>query len=158
MRYLSWVMVCSALALQGCGVWGKTRVAAGPDPVDTALLEVAQAVKNDARRYGPVRHREVMVPASDIEAPMDGPLREPIDLHFAGDILPISRAIASFLGWTMEVEGVPRPVLVRVEAVGTPVGRVLRDVGVQAGNDALLVVDAAQGQITVSFSDWRVSR
>ena len=153
-----WGLVGVVMVMSGCKLLSPRDQIAEVDPVDDALLSTASAVANDARLYGPARNREVVVPVAQEVAPVEGALAEQIDLHFAGDVLPVVRALSAFLGWELQVEGVPRPVLVRVEAVGQPVGIVLRHVGEQAGTEAMVVVDAGARSVRVVFANWRVSR
>ena len=89
-------------------------------------------------------------------SPVDNAPRElmrSISVEWTGPIEPLTQRIAERAGYEFLILGMqpPVPVVINVKAVEKPVIDVLRDIGLQSGQRADIVVDAERKIIEVSY-------
>jgi len=81
-------------------------------------------------------------------------LRRIVSVDWTGPIEPIARTLADRAGYQMQVNGdrPPAPVIVSVVAREKSVVEVLRDIGLQAGQLANVVVDPERRIVELNYA------
>lgn len=90
-----------------------------------------------------------------VEAPVMGPLAQPVTLKWAGPALPAIENVARMIGYTVDVRGSrarPMPV-VSIDVTEKRAISVLEDIGWQAGPDFGLVVKEEQRMLYIFLGD-----
>lgn len=82
-------------------------------------------------------------------------LQRPVTVDWIGPLEALAETLARHAGYRFVTAGAPpvRPLMVAVSAEQTPVVEVLRDVGMQAGSGATLVVDASRRTVRLDWSE-----
>ncbi len=156
-RFLTTVSAAvMTLALSACAVHGPVdqQLVAEPDPVG---LRIAAAVdKASAALQTLASVEQARNPGSSIQqvpyAPQE--LRRSVSVEWVGPIEPIMRRLADRAGYDMQVNGdlPPAPVVVTVNARQKSVIDVLRDLGLQAGQRADVVVDPEHHIVELNYA------
>lgn len=153
--------VFGAVALAGCQSldldWTKGRDTQTPaavesDPAAVRLAEVATRVQEAVTRLAEERAAGV-APTVDIPRLVTPELQTRVTLEWLGPLENVAKRLADDIGYDFVVAG-PRPsvpVMVEIEAKDEPAIFVLRDIGLQAKDLALLTTDA--GRMVVRL-DW----
>lgn len=140
--------------------------AAAPDPAEVLLAEAAARAEAALTALAGMRAAELARPAGDVQrgspvsgnspVPTDVPpaLRRPVTLDWIGPVETVAESLARYAGYRFSAAGAApvRPVMVVVSAERTPVIEMLRDIGLQAGSAATLVVDAGSGTVRLDWS------
>ena len=81
-------------------------------------------------------------------------LRRPVTLDWIGPLEALAETLSRYAGYRFVVAGAApvRPVMAAVTAEQTPLIEVLRDVGIQAGSAATLVVNANDRTVRLDWS------
>ena len=81
-------------------------------------------------------------------------LRRTVSVDWVGPIEPLTRSLADRAGYQMQVNGdmPPVPVIVSVQSQEKSVVEVLRDVGLQAGRRADIVVDPDRRIVELNYA------
>lgn len=169
---------CAVLFAAGCvPVWpepprsGPQQVppAVHPDPAEARLadaavraeaalsalarIEAAQATPPNAERPG----SSSLPGSSPVPAEVPPELRRPVTLDWIGPLEALAETLSRYAGYRFVVAGAPpvRPVMAAVTAEETPLIEVLRDIGLQTGSAATLVVNANDRTVRL---DWSADR
>tara|TARA_B100000686_G_scaffold354937_1_gene468342 strand:- start:4111 stop:4602 length:492 start_codon:yes stop_codon:yes gene_type:complete len=130
------------------------QVAVEPDSVSLRLAEaVDRASTALATLAATEQKREPTVTIDPVpKAPVQ--LMRSISLEWTGPIEPVARQLADRASYRFLVQGEapPVPVVVDVVAVNKPVIEVLRDIGLQAGQRATVIVDSNQQLIEINYA------
>ena len=127
-----------------------------PDPAGIRLAEAAERAEAALTALAMMRAAEMPPRNSGMpaEAPGSSPvsgsspvpaeLRRAVTIDWIGPVETLAEALARRAEYRFVMAGAPsvRPVMVSVTVRDTPLIEVLRDLGLQAGNAATLVVDA----------------
>jgi len=118
-----------------------------------ARIEAAQATPPNAER--PVSSS--LPGSSPVPAEVPPELRRPVTLDWIGPLEALAETLARYAGYRFVVAGAApvRPVMAAVTAEETPLIEVLRDIGLQAGSAATLVVNASDGTVRLDWSGER---
>lgn len=148
MRWLAvWFVVVTC---SGCGTW--LARSDEPDLFEAEVLTLARETRGrvseltrDAQAATPGVGGVAGAPVSGASASTGvewpAPFKQVIFLDWYGEVDPVVKAVASFLGWDFRVSGVSTvPVLVIVRGEIT-VGRALEMIGEQSGGRVKVVVD-----------------
>lgn len=174
MRLNSVVRGCAALAAalvlagapSGCAwieaAWEGLgeREEAAPEPVrqaGVAELRLSDAALRAERALTTLQRIRASVngePAAAVPRIVAPELLVPVTLEWIGPIGTLLESLAEKAGYRFVAGGrtPPAPLVVSVSAEEEALIFVLRDVGLQAGAGALVVVDAARGEVRL---DWR---
>lgn len=130
------------------------QLVAEPDPV---ALRLASAVdKASAALQTLASVEQARNPNAAIQAPPSAPqeLRRTVTVEWVGPIEPFTRSLADRAGYQLQVNGdrPPVPVVVSVTAREKSVVEVLRDVGLQAGQRADIVVDPDRKIVELNYA------
>ena len=152
------IAVLPMLVLAGCLVapWTRGVAPAGdaaPDAAERRLTEAA--LRADASLAALARVRMAENPLAPAPSPriVPTPLLRKVTLDWTGPLEALVRKLAAEAGYGFVVAGTPpvRPLMITIVAENKLLVSVLRDVGVQAGTAAALVVDAERKKI---WLDW----
>lgn len=156
-------LVVLVLALSACtssqtitqGSKGRDRhMVAEPDPV--ALRLAAAVDKASAALTTLASVEQAREPGAVIQMAPQAPqeLRRIMSVEWVGPIETITRRVAERAGYKFQVTGdmPPAPLVVNVTAAEKTVIDILRDIGMQAGTRADIVVNAEQKIIEVSYA------
>lgn len=144
------------LALSACAVHGPVdqQLVAEPDPVG---LRIAAAVdKASAALQTLASVEQARNPGASIQqvpyAPQE--LRRTVSVDWVGPIEPIMRRLADRAGYDMQVNGdmPPAPVVVTLNVRQKSVIDVLRDLGLQVGQRADVVVDPEHRIVELNYA------
>lgn len=129
------------------------QLVAEPDPV---ALRLASAVdKASAALQTLASVEQARNPGASIQAPPSAPreLRRTVSVDWVGPIEPIARSLADRAGYQMLVNGdrPSVPVVVSIQAREKSVVEVLRDLGLQAGQRADIVVDPSRRIVELNY-------
>ena len=146
--------VIGAVALAGCQSldWKEGRDPAEPvsDPAAVRLAEAAIRAQEALTRLAAIRGAP---PTADIPRRVAPALQRRVTLDWIGPLEAVAARLAADVGYDFVVAGLrpPAPVMVEIDVQDEPVIFVLRDIGLQAGDRALLTADA--GRMVVRL-DW----
>ena len=150
--------VLVALSLAGCMPWLEPPKATpvSQTAADRAELRLAEAAERAERALARLART---LPAPDAAGAMPAlgtvpaALRQPVTLDWTGPVETLAGALARRAGYRFLEAGRPpaRPVIVAVEADAQPLIAALRDAALQAGDAAMLTVDAKGGTVVL---DW----
>ena len=150
-----------ALALAGCKSldldWTKQRTPAEPaavasDPADVRIAEAVVQAQEALTQMAEERAAGA-APVVDIPRLVTPELQTRVTLDWIGPLERLTERLAAEIGYDFVVAGSrpPAPVMVAIEVKDEPAIFVLRNVGVQARDRAVLTVDA--GRMVVRL-DW----
>ena len=162
--------VLVALSLAGCMPWQPELPSTpvpqpAPDPAEMRLAEAAERAERALARLArtlPAPDAAGAMPALGTvpgsspapgSSPVPAALRQPVTLDWTGPVETLAGALARRAGYRFLEAGRPpaRPVIVAVEAEAMPLIAALRDAALQAGDAAMLTVDAKAGTVVL---DW----
>ena len=149
------------LALAGCQSldfdWTKGQtpdrpVAVVSDPAEVRLAEAATRAQEALTRLAEIRSGGV-APKVDIPRLVTPELQTRVTLDWQGPLERLAERLAAEIGYDFVVAGSrpPAPVMVGIEVKDEPVIFVLRDIGLQAKEQAVLTVDATRMVVRL---DW----
>lgn len=153
-------MVFGALALAGCQSldldWAKQRAPETPAAVsDPAEMRIAEAVEQAKEAIVTLAEERSAgaAPVVDVPRLVAPELQTRVTLDWLGPLERLAERLAEEIGYDFVVagQGPPAPVMVEIEVKDGPAIFVLRDIGVQARDRAVLTVDA--GRMIVRL-DW----
>lgn len=143
------------MALAGC-VPQKVdqQIVATPDPVALRLASAVDRASAALQTLASVEQaRNPNVSVSSIpNAPQE--LRRTVSVDWHGPIEPITRQLAERAGYRLQINGdmPPAPVVVSLIARQKSVAEVLRDIGLQAGQRADIVVDTERRLVELNYA------
>lgn len=144
------------LMMSACAPISKVdqQLVAAPDPVGLRLasaVDKASAALQTLAAVEQARNPGVAIQSVPY-APQE--LRRSISVDWVGPIEPITRTLADRAGYELRINGdlPPAPVVVNVQAKQKSVIEVLRDVGLQAGLRANVVVDPDQRIVELNYA------
>jgi len=130
------------------------QLVAEPDPVALRLSTAVDKASAALQTLASVE--QARNPNAKLQMPPSAPveLRRIVSVDWTGPIEPITQTLADRAGYTVRINGdkPPVPVVVSVVAREKSVVEVLRDVGLQAGTRADLVVDPARKLVEVNYA------
>lgn len=145
-----------ALALSACAPMTKVdqQLVASPDPVGlrlAAAVDKASAALQTLASVEQARNPGVSVQGVPY-APQE--LRRTTSVDWIGPIEPLLRRLTDRAGYQLQVNGdvPPVPVIVSVQAKEKSVVEVMRDLGLQAGQRADIVVDPERRMVELNYA------
>ena len=151
------VILSAVLLLAGCSgyqVTSRSQLVAEPDSTSLRLADAADRAASALELLAAVE--QTRTPSAGVAALDDVPeqLRRSISVTWVGPVEPIAEKLADRAGYSFSTLGdrPPIPVIVTVEAVNKPLIDILRDIGLQVGNRADLIVDAQRQVVEVSYA------
>lgn len=161
LRVFALLLPLALLGLSGCegmGVSSSKPVVATAvvAPADPAALRLAAAAEKAASALDDIARVETVrgpaAPAEDFSgAPQE--LLQPVTLRWSGPIEQVARLLAARAGYRFITLGKApaTPIVINLDVFDKPLLKVLRDVGIQAGERADLKVDPAARQVEVMY-------
>ena len=145
-----------SILLSGCALHGKVdqQLVAEPDPVGLRLASAVDKASAALQTLASVE--QARNPSASIQqvpyAPQE--LRRSVTINWVGPIEPIMRRLADRAGYDMQVNGdlPPAPVVVTLNVREKSVIETLRDVGLQAGQRADVVVDPEHRIVELNYA------
>lgn len=147
---------CLSLVLSGCAVHGQVdkQMVAEPDPLSLRLAAAVDKASSALETLASVE--QARNPGAAIQSVPYAPqeLRRTITVNWNGPIEPILQHIADRAGYEVQVNGdvPPAPVVVTLTARQKMVIDVLRDLGLQAGRRADVVVDPERHVVELNYA------
>lgn len=145
-----------SLAVAACAPMTKIdqQLVAEPDPVSLRLasaVDRASAALQTLASVEQARHPQAAIQTVPVAPPE---LRRTVSLEWVGPIEPLTRRLAERAGYQVQVNGdmPPVPVVITVQAKQKSVIEVLRDVGLQAGRRADVVVDPERKMVELNYA------
>lgn len=130
------------------------QLVAEPDPVALRLAAAVDKASSALQTLASVE--QARNPGISVQAAPDAPreLRRTISIDWVGPIEPLTRTLADRAGYKVQVNGdkPPVPVVVSVTAREKSVVEVLRDLGLQAGLRADIVVDTERRIVELNYA------
>jgi defect-in-organelle-trafficking protein DotD len=146
----------AGFSLAGCGPDIPANVATEPDIVS---IKLAQAADKAAKALDTIadieQQRNPTVPPLQRDPASAPPaLMQPVSLRWTGPIDQIGRVLAERAGLRFRVGGrTPGvPLIVSVDVYRQPIFYVLRDIGLQAGSKADILVNQSDGVVEVRYA------
>ena len=153
----SLLAVGAVVLVAGCSsnfVNNNNQLAVEPDKVSLQLTSAVDRASAALQTLAAVEQKRTpgYSAASVPEAPIQ--LMRTVTFDWTGPIEPVVQKMASRSGYKFRVQGDEPavPVSVNVTAVENPVIEVLRDIGLQAGRRATVMVDAESEVVEVSYA------
>ena len=145
-------------ALSACATFAPDAAVAvkqiGPDRAETLLTEAA--LRAERAFVALARARSAENPLADTPLPRIVPaaLSATVTLDWTGPVETLAEELARRAGYRFFATGpVPaRPAIVAVKTTDAPLIAVLRDAGIQAGQAAVLTVDADQRIVRLNWA------
>lgn len=154
--FLSTVFLVVILAVTGCAQLAPKdrQLVAEPDPI---ALRLAAAVDKASMALDTLASVEqARNPGAIVDMAPSAPqeLRRNMSVEWVGPIETITQRVAERAGYKFQVSGdtPPAPVVVNITATEKTVIDILRDIGLQAGARADIVVNAEQKIVEVSYA------
>jgi len=148
---------CLSLLIAGCApVHGRVdqQLVAEPDPLALRLASAVDKASSALETLASVE--QARNPGASIQAVPYAPqeLRRTMTVNWTGPIEPIIQRLADRAGYEMQVNGdvPPAPVVVTLTARQKMVIDVLRDLGLQAGQRADIVVDPERRVVELNYA------
>jgi defect in organelle trafficking protein DotD len=155
-KNLSLLGAAGLLFLTACTPYSKVdqQLVASPDAIGLRLasaVDKASAALQTLAAVEQARNPGVSVQAAPY-APQE--LRRTVSVEWVGPIEPITRSLADRAGYELQINGdvPPAPLVVSVQAKQKSVIEVLRDVGLQAGLRANVVVDPDKRLVELNYA------
>lgn len=130
------------------------QLVAEPDPV--ALRLSAAVDKASAALQTLAAVEQARTPSASLQMPPSAPveLRRIVSVDWTGPVEPIVRTMADRAGYQLRVNGdkPQAPLVVSIMAREKSVIEVLRDIGLQAGQRADIVVDPSRKLVEVNYA------
>lgn len=151
----TFISLLTASLLTGCAQY-KTdqQLVAEPDPVALRLSGAVDKASSALQTLAAVE--QARNPGVNLQIPPTAPveLRRIVSVDWTGPIEPIARTLADRAGYQMQVNGdrPPVPVVISLIAREKSVIEVLRDVGLQAGQRADVVVDPSRRLVELNYA------
>ena len=149
----------ASLWLAACAPTGnyarvENQLVAEPDPIAlrlTTAVDKASTALQTLARVEQAKHPEFAVMTVP-DAPIE--MKRTVSLAWHGPIEPVVRRLAERSGFRFVSMGdkPPVPVIVAINATHKPIVEILRDVGLQAGTRADVVVDEERRVVEVSYA------
>lgn len=143
------------IAVSGCAFKGNTghQLVAEPDGISLRLAASVDRASAALETLAAVE--QTRTPLATVSPVTDAPreLLRSISVNWVGPIEQITERLAERVGYNFNVAGIrpPVPVVVTLNVVEKPVIDVLRDLGLQGGTRADVVVDAENRTVEVSY-------
>jgi len=151
------LMLGIGFMLSGCSGFTptyRTQLVAEPDPLALRLADAVDRATVALETLAEVeQNRKPPADGFSLEgAPRE--LLRTVTIDWVGPIEPIAERLANRAGYDFNALGdlPPVPIIVTVHAVHRPVLEVLRDIGLQAGLRADLIVDAKRQAVEVTYA------
>ncbi len=131
---------------------GKEQATVASDPAEIRLAEAAIRAQEALTRLAEIRSGGV-APTVDVPRMVTPEFQTRVTLDWLGPLERLAERLAAGIGYGFVVAGPrpPAPVMVEIEVKDEPAIFVLRDVGLQAKDRAVLTVDAGRMQVRL---DW----
>lgn len=130
------------------------QLVAEPDPVALRLATAADRASSALQTLASIE--QAKNPSVAVQAVPDAPmeLRRTVSVNWVGPIEPLLLSLSDRAGYQMRVNGdkPPVPVVVSVQAREKSVIEVLRDIGLQAGRRADIIVDPASRTVELNYA------
>lgn len=130
------------------------QLVATPDPVALRLASAVDRASSALQTLASVE--QARNPSAAVQAVPNAPqeLRRTVSLTWNGPIEPLARQLADRAGYALEVNGdmPPAPLVVSIQARQKSVVEVLRDMGLQAGQRANIVVDTDRRIVELNYA------
>lgn len=125
-----------------------------PDPVGLRLAQAAERATSAQNKMAQIESFRTPLPTQDgLPYPIAG-MAQPTSLTWTGPIEQISRTLAEMAGLGFKTTGKepPLPLVVNVEAHQQPIGKILQDIGAQAGRRADLIVEPMSRTLELRYA------
>ncbi len=156
-RFSSVACVFLLLSTSACTTFIQQQdhqMVAEPDPIALRLASAVDKATSALQTLASVE--QARTPSATVEMAPGAPqeLRRTMSVEWTGPIETITQRVAARAGYSFNVSGdrPPAPVIVDISAVEKPVIELLRDIGLQAGSRANIVVNADAKTIEVSYA------
>jgi defect-in-organelle-trafficking protein DotD len=130
------------------------QLVAEPDPVTLRLAMAADRASSALQTLAAIE--QAKHPGTAIQSVPNAPqeLRRTVSVNYDGPIEPMARSLADRAGYQLEINGArpAAPVIVDVQAREKSVVEVLRDLGLQAGRRADIVVDTERRVVELNYA------
>ncbi|MDD3028805.1 MAG: DotD/TraH family lipoprotein [Alphaproteobacteria bacterium] len=137
-------------------------LATQPDIVSIKLAQAANKAAEALDRIAAIeQHRNPAVPQAQKDfGNASGAIMQPVSLRWSGPIDQAARVLAERAGLHFRVSGraPAAPLVVNIDAYQQPILYVLRNIGLQAGSRADLLVNQNQGVVEVRYAAADQSR
>lgn len=130
------------------------QMVAEPDPIGLRLASAVDRASAALQTLASVE--QARNPAVSVQTAPNAPqeLRRVVSLDWNGPIEPVARKLADRAGYKFQILGdtPPVPIVVTVRSVEKSVIDVLRDIGLQAGSRADIIVDAERRMVEINYA------
>lgn len=150
-----WLTIAMAGALVGCATTHPAPRT--PDPVQLQLAAAAQSVRTSLRQLAEAEQFDKMkrLPSPTEAAPVIPGLERKVSMPWNGPLQAVVEKLATLGGYEVQSAGRPPslPILISLGPEPVSLAQQLRDVGLQAGNRADIVVDPTRRKVEVIYAD-----
>lgn len=145
-------LVC---VLPACAQYKVDRqLVAEPDPVALRLAMAADHASAALQTLASIE--QAKNPGASVQSAPNAPqeLRRTLSVNWVGPIEPLAQSLADRAGYQLQINGnkPPVPVIVSVQAREKSVVEILRDLGLQAGRRADIVVDTERRVVELNYA------
>jgi len=144
----------AVLLLSACTPYRERQLVAEPDPVALRLAAAADRASSALQTLASVE--QARNPGVSVQSAPGAPreLRRTVSVAWTGPIEPLLLSLVDRAGYQLQVNGdkPPVPVVVSVQAREKSVVEVLRDLGLQAGRRADIVVDPQRHIVELNYA------
>ena len=155
------LVLFAAGTLAGCAddmPWSYDRahpLVATPDPVAVRLADASDKAANALQSLAAIEQVRTPSPLPPITPVTPGDdLQKPMTVAWTGPVAPLALRLATRVGYRFQQIGTPPvvPVSVTVDVIEQPILEILRDIGLQMGTRANLVIDSNRHVIELEYA------
>lgn len=149
--------LCSVFVLcmlvVGCAEKISPIAPPAPDPAEIKLQAAADTASQALKKLAAIEEHQhpvpPVVPVDLTNLPLE--LKAPITIDWDGPLTPFLRTLADRAHFGFRESGPPpaQPILIKIDAQGAPLVRLIQDAGLQAGSAAIVSVDIGTQSIEV---------
>lgn len=155
MNWKTLFLSAAALLLSACTQYKvDQQLVAEPDPVALRLATAADRASTALQTLASIE--QARNPGVSVQSAPDAPqeLRRTVSVDWAGPIEPVLLSLGDRAGYQIQINGdkPPVPIVVSVQAREKSVVEVLRDLGLQAGRRANIVVDPQRRIVELNYA------
>ena len=123
------------------------------DLAEVRLAEAAERAEAALTMLARIRTAATSLPVAELPLEVPAALRRPVTIDWIGPVETLAERLAAYAGYRFRTAGLApvRPIMVAIAVEEMPLIEVLRDSGLQAGDAAIITVDAEERSVRL---DW----
>ncbi len=151
---LSGLVACEDVDIENPALLPVYATPVDPDPVGLRLAQAAERATQAQNKMAQIESFRTPLPTQNGLAVSLPGTQQITSITWTGPIDQITRTLSEMAGLTFKVTGKepPLPMVVSVNAHQEPIGKILQDIGAQAGRRADLIIDPMNRTLDLHYA------